>query len=315
MIHVQKFKHSIVSNRKPPCVIWHPGSSLPLSHPPRLVSTQIPKFIFHADVKQHQTKPLEKAQETMYVLIRLKIYRSLLRKLKEAQTLIGLKGVPIYIILSSPRARDHEWYYGGVLVRSWSAIGISILHEDYTRFASAKQEFLGPLACLTCARSGWALAKLRAEIINGFPESIVSVYVSLPLHILFPCLEDPCFLRSVLSSVVNHFHSVEARKLDAILGFSSSSSHIYSLIKFYVLFPLIDLQTIFSLHLHSDAWVQVWYDSSPLVWLQLSPLCPLSLQFHLLVCSLHFCQAGQSLNHSLITLVHCFHTVAPTPTP
>lgn len=103
---------------------------------------------------------------------------------------------------------------------------------------------------------------------------------------------------------------MEARKLDAILGFPSPSSHIYSLIKF-----LIDLQAIFSLHPHSDAWVQVWYDSFLLVWLQLSPLGPLSLQFHPLMCSLYFHQGGQSLNHKAYhvspLLSHCWGSPHP----
>lgn len=73
MSHLFMFKSlNIVSNRKPPCVIWHPHSSLVLSPPPRLANIQIPKFIFYAIVKQHQTKPLEKAQETIYILIWLK---------------------------------------------------------------------------------------------------------------------------------------------------------------------------------------------------------------------------------------------------
>lgn len=84
-----------------------------------------------------------------------------------------------------------------------------------------------------------------------FPEPIVSVYASLPLHTL--CLEDPCFLRSALSSVVNHLHSVEARKLDAILGFPLSLTPHYSLVKFCELSSLIDLQETFSLYPHSDA--------------------------------------------------------------
>lgn len=75
-IHVQKFKHNIVPNRKPPGVIWHQGSSLPLPPPPRLTNAQILKLISRAGVKQHQTEPLEKAQQTTHVSIWLKIYRS-----------------------------------------------------------------------------------------------------------------------------------------------------------------------------------------------------------------------------------------------